>query len=158
MLPIHRILHPTDFSDRSDSAFQVACALARDHDATLIVLHVQPSSQIFCSEGFASTPCGGIDSPRRRLRSVQAFDPAVKIEHKLVEGVPAAEILRVAHETDCDLIVMGTHGWTGLSRLLMGSVAEEVVRKATCPVLTVKTPLPAVQTPAALPESEVAHA
>jgi nucleotide-binding universal stress UspA family protein len=158
MLPIHRILHPTDFSDRSDNAFQVACALARDHNATLIVLHVQPSSQIFSSEAFNTTAIGGIDSPQRRLRTVQPFDPAVKIEHKLVEGDPATEILRVAHESDCDLIVMGTHGWTGLSRLLMGSVAAEVVRKATCPVLTVKTPFVTAETPASLPKSEVAHA
>ncbi len=158
MLPIHRILHPTDFSDRSDSAFQVACALARDHNAPLIVLHVQPSSQIFSSEGFHTTTTGDIDSPQRRLRSVQPFDPAVKIEHQLVEGDPATEILRVAKESGCDLIVMGTHGWTGLSRLLMGSVAGEVVRKAACPVLTVKTPFATTQTPVAVPEAEVAHA
>jgi nucleotide-binding universal stress UspA family protein len=79
---------------------------------------------------------------------VQPSDPAVKIEHRLAEGDPAREILRVARETGCDLIVMGTHGWTGLGRLLMGSVAEQVVRKATCPVLTVKTPIPDTAIPA----------
>jgi len=60
-----------------------------------------------------------------------------------VEGDVATEILRLAQETGSDLIVMGTHGRTGLARLLMGSVAEQVVRKAPCPVLTVKTPFPA---------------
>jgi nucleotide-binding universal stress UspA family protein len=156
MLPIRKILHPTDFSDRADSAFQVACALARDHNAPLLVLHVQ-APQIFASEGFTAAPPSVVGNPARLLRSVQAYDPAVKLEHKLVEGDPATEILRVARETGCDLIVMGTHGWTGLRRLLMGSVAEEVVRKAPCPVLTVKTPLPAAATPAAVPETEAAH-
>jgi nucleotide-binding universal stress UspA family protein len=60
----------------------------------------------------------------------------------LQEGDPATEILRIAQECKCDLIVMGTHGRTGVARLLMGSVAEHVVRKAECPVLVVKTPLP----------------
>jgi nucleotide-binding universal stress UspA family protein len=62
------------------------------------------------------------------------------LEHRLVEGDAATVILQVATEIKCDLIVMGTHGRTGLSRLLMGSVAEQVVRNASCPVLTVKTP------------------
>jgi nucleotide-binding universal stress UspA family protein len=58
----------------------------------------------------------------------------------MLEGDPTREIVRLAREKECDLIVMGTHGWTGLTRLLMGSVAEHVVRKAHCPVLTVKVP------------------
>ncbi len=156
MLPIRKILHPTDFSDRSDAAFQVACALARDHNAPLVVLHVRPA-RIFCQEAFTSDPSAGIDSARRRLRSVQAYHPAVRLEHKLVEGDPATEILRETREADCDLIVMGTHGWGGLSRLLLGSVAAEVVRRAPCPVLTVKTPLPVTEAPA-VPEPEPTHA
>jgi nucleotide-binding universal stress UspA family protein len=62
------------------------------------------------------------------------------VEHHLKEGDPAAEILRLAQEARVDLIVMGMHGRTGLGRLLMGSVAERVVRQAPCPVLTVKVP------------------
>jgi nucleotide-binding universal stress UspA family protein len=156
MLPIRRILHPTDFSDRSDNAFQVACALARDHNAPLVVLHVV-APRVFYGEGFSSASLGVIERPEARLRGVQPFDPAVKMEHQMAEGHPAAEILRVARETGCDLIVMGTHGWKGLGRLLMGSVAEEVVRKATCPVLTVKTPFPATEAPVAR-EAEPVHA
>jgi nucleotide-binding universal stress UspA family protein len=156
MLPIKRILHPTDFSDRSDNAFQVACALARDHNASLVVLHVV-APQVLYSEGFSSAEPATGKLPRMRLRSVQAYDPAVKLEHHLAEGNPAAEILRVARETGCDLIVLGTHGWSGLGRMLMGSVAEEVVRKAHCPVLTVKTPFPAAGM-RLVPKAEPTHA
>jgi nucleotide-binding universal stress UspA family protein len=94
---------------------------------------------------------GGIVSPkteehweelRAKLRQLRPEDPKVHVEHLLVEGDPVAQILRGATETNCDLIVMGTHGRTGLSRLLMGSVAEGVIRKAACPVLTVKMPFP----------------
>src|SRR5262249_19419079 len=66
----------------------------------------------------------------------------VHMEHRLVEGNPATEILHVARETGCDLIVMGTHGRRGLKRLLMGSVAEDVMRKVPYPVMIVKAPLP----------------
>jgi nucleotide-binding universal stress UspA family protein len=70
------------------------------------------------------------------------------VETRLVIAAhPAAEILLVAQEIRCDLIVMGTHGRTGLGRMLSGSVAEEVLRRASCPVLTVKTPLPPAQSP-----------
>jgi hypothetical protein len=67
-------------------------------------------------------------------------DNKVRVEHRLEEGEPSKEILRVAAEVGCDLIVMGTHGRTGLERLVLGSVAERVLAKARCPVLTLKTP------------------
>jgi len=66
----------------------------------------------------------------------------VRFEHKLLVGDPASAIVEAAEEENVDLIVLGTHGRTGLTRLLMGSVAENVVRKAKCPVLTVKHPSP----------------
>jgi nucleotide-binding universal stress UspA family protein len=67
------------------------------------------------------------------------------IEYLLADGIPAEEIVKVASDRGCDLIVMGTHGRTGVGRLLLGSVAEEVMRKAPCPVLTLKHPLPAAE-------------
>jgi nucleotide-binding universal stress UspA family protein len=74
---------------------------------------------------------------------MQAEGEKVPVEHQLLfVGDPAAEILRVAQAVKADLIVLGTHGRTGLGRLLMGSVAEQVVRRAPCPVVTVKAPLP----------------
>jgi hypothetical protein len=74
------------------------------------------------------------------LHRFQVSDPTVHVEHRLADGNPSEEILRQARDTGCDLIVMGTHGRRGLGRLLLGSVAEEVMRKAPCPVLTVKLP------------------
>jgi nucleotide-binding universal stress UspA family protein len=78
---------------------------------------------------------------RKELQQLESKTPEVRVEHRLVQGYAAAEILRMAAELKCDLILMGTHGRTGVGRLLMGSVAEQIVRKAPCPVLTVKMPL-----------------
>jgi nucleotide-binding universal stress UspA family protein len=78
----------------------------------------------------------------RLVIRLQAPNSGVEIDRRLTDGDPYAEILRVAQECSCDLIVMGTHGRTGLRRLLMGSVAEKVVRHAPWPVLTVKILLP----------------
>ena len=72
------------------------------------------------------------------LKEVVPTDPQVACEHRLLTGDPAVAIARLAEEEHADLIVMGTHGRTGLTRLLMGSVAEAVVRRAPCPVLTYK--------------------
>jgi nucleotide-binding universal stress UspA family protein len=77
---------------------------------------------------------------QQELDTVQPPDHSLLLEHRLEEGDPASEILDVAADTDADLIVMGTHGQTGLRHLLMGSVADQVVRKAPCPMLTLKTP------------------
>src|SRR5205814_2627344 len=77
---------------------------------------------------------------RQELNRLAVPDGNVRAERRFEEGDAAGTILRVARELPADLIVMGTHGRTGLGRLLMGSVAEQVVRKASCPVMTVKTP------------------
>jgi nucleotide-binding universal stress UspA family protein len=138
MLAIRTILHPTDFSDYSDYAFRLACSLAGDHGARLIVLHVAEPMPVAGQE--VLIPAFDLEPLRERLQRLRPEDPKTPVEHRLVEGDAASEILRIAQETKCDLIVMGTHGRTGLGRLLMGSVAEQVVRKASCPVLTVKTP------------------
>src|SRR5207248_3655533 len=93
----------------------------------------------------------------RRLAEVRPTEEGVPLEHKLVlsaDTVP--EIERVAEEEACDLIVMGTHGRTGLTRVLMGSVAEAVLRQAPCPVLTVRLPFP--RRVEVAPETEASHA
>lgn len=74
------------------------------------------------------------------LERIVPPDPTVKFEHHLVTGDPASAVVRLAEEENVDLIVMGTHGRTGLRRLLMGSVAEAIVRRAKCAVLTLKQP------------------
>jgi universal stress protein A len=140
MLPIRTILHPTDFSERSAAAFRLACALARDYDAWLIALHVMPSEVVYAEGVVLPTPQGYRLEMLDKLEEMRAEGPGVRIETRLAEGNPAEQINRLAAEVPCDLIVMGTHGRTGLGRLLMGSVAEQVVRKAPCPVLTVKQP------------------
>jgi nucleotide-binding universal stress UspA family protein len=144
MLPIRHILHPTDFSDLSRPAFELACSLARDFGAELTVLHVSPPVVAGVVEGVVvAIPTGAHEETLAQLEKVRPADPGVKVVHRLEEGDEAATILRVADEAKADLIVMGTHGRSGLSRLLAGSVAESVMRKAACPVLTIKAPHPA---------------
>lgn len=147
MPEIHTILHPTDFSENSRYAFETACALARDNQATLLVLHVMvPSSSPVLDEPppDPSRPADSLGSTAR-FPWPQASDPRIRLERRLAEGDPATEVLRLAEAARCDLIVLGTHGRTGLGRLLTGSVAEEVLRKADCPVLVVKAPLRAAK-------------
>lgn len=144
MLAIGTILHPTDFSEHSKHAFHLACSLARDHGARVVLLHVVVPPMTSC-EGVVLPPPieEATEDAKRRLSQIKLAD--IPIEHRVAEGDPAEMILRVAEEVHADLIVMGTHGRTGLSRLLMGSVAEQVMRKAPCPVLTMKAPFPAEQ-------------
>jgi len=147
MLPIQTILHPTDFSERSGYAFQLACSLARDCGARLIVLHAMPVPLVQEKRGYREEMSG-------ELNRLGTPDAQVRVEHRLEEGDPATQILQVAQETGCDPIAMGSHGRTGLDRFLMGSVAEQVVRRASCPVLTVKAPFPQSQAAGALAVEE----
>jgi nucleotide-binding universal stress UspA family protein len=151
MLPIRTILHPTDFSPHSHAAFQLACSLARDYAARLIVLHVV-NPPIAALGGMAAVPPIAEEYGQRKaeekLYHLQSPYAAVRIEQRLAQGDAAEEILRLAEEIPCDFIVLGTHGRTGVGRLLLGSVAERVLRKAACPVLTVKNPVPEAAEPA----------
>jgi nucleotide-binding universal stress UspA family protein len=145
MLAIHTILHPTDFSPNSDYALHLATALARDHGARLILLHVRPIPTVVYGYGEAVLPPETEDL-QAELERVHVGDPNVQVSRHFEEGDPVTQILNVAEESHVDLIVMGTHGRRGLSRLVMGSVAEQVVRRAPCPVLTVRTPFHEEQT------------
>jgi nucleotide-binding universal stress UspA family protein len=133
------ILHPTDFSNASKAARRVARSVARDHGARLIVLHVAPVNIYLegrLAEEFDPVHYQhSLDALRKRLEGPDLRYP---VETLLTRGFDAEEILRVAQQTACDLIVMGTHGRTGLGRLLMGNTAESVLAKAECPVLVVK--------------------
>jgi nucleotide-binding universal stress UspA family protein len=140
MLPIHTILHPTDFSEHSEHALQFASGLARDYGAQLMLVHVIVPPPVIYGEGLLTTDVFVNREVQERLHQWQIPDERVRVVRQCVEGDPATEIVRVARERAADLIVMGTHGRTGLSRLLMGSVAEQVVRQAPCPVLTVGGP------------------
>jgi nucleotide-binding universal stress UspA family protein len=144
MFQPHRILHPTDFSQHSNYAFGIAADLSRQNQATLLVLHTVPSlSAATVSYGEVTSelePEGYRRRATEELRRVVPTPTGVAIEYLIAEGEPADEITRVAHERSCDLIVMATHGHTGLRHLFSGSVAEEVVRRSPCPVLTAKLP------------------
>jgi nucleotide-binding universal stress UspA family protein len=151
-----RILHPTDFSQPAAQAFLVARTLARDNAAKLILLHVAQQPAISNVAGLPVPPPPplsiDINGLKAQLDAIAAANPQLRIESHVVEGQPSSAILDVAHELNCDMIVIGSHGRTGLNRLLMGSIAEQLVRRATCPVLTVKTPL--IQPPKEHPASE----
>lgn len=141
MTPLTKILHPTDFSECSNAALPLARSLARDHGAQLIVLHVAPLEIV--PDGAYVVPMNpevykeALDELRGRL---EGADLKATVETLLRQGNAADEILEAAKLRGVDLIVMGTHGRTGLGRLILGSVAEAVMRHATCPVLTVKMP------------------
>jgi len=139
MLPIRTILCPVDFSENSKPAFHLACALARDYKARLHVINVAPLPG-FYGEGIVIVRTEkSKEEALSRLKDLQASEPSLEMQYHLREGEPFLEILETAKRIKSDLIVMGTHGWTGLNRLLMGSVAEQVMRKATCPVLTINS-------------------
>jgi nucleotide-binding universal stress UspA family protein len=138
MFPFHTVLCPIDFSAHSRCAFRLAARLAGESSARLIVLHVNQLLPEPLAPGHE--PGQRLAKLRHVLARFNPFDPRIHVEHRLVEGDPAGEIMRAARAAGCDLIVMGTHGRTGLDRLLLGSVAEDVMRKASCPVLTVRGP------------------
>jgi nucleotide-binding universal stress UspA family protein len=139
MLPIKTILHPTDFSDASDHARQMAYDMARDYGAVLILLHVVEPPVFYGELGVKSAATvSHLDTARMRVAALEDAEDPVRVETLVIEGIAAAEILRVAAERQCDLLVIGSHGRGGLGRILMGSVAEEVSRKSPCPVLIVR--------------------
>lgn len=140
---MNTILYATDFSEASKSAFPLAYSLARDHGARLIVLHVVPAGTYEIANlaqlGLGESARQFEEDIQHDLQRLQPPDDSVPMEYKVAKGDPTTLIIEVAEQTACDLIVVGTHGRTGLSRVLMGSVAEHVLRSAPCPVLVVKT-------------------
>jgi len=137
-----KILFPTDFSPASQEALRWATSLARDTGATLIIAHVEePPMAYGGGEMYVADDEGDREELRRALVKVVPLDSKVPFEHQLLVGDPATAIVEAAENDGADIIVLGTHGRTGITRLLMGSVAEAVVRRANCPVLTIKHPV-----------------
>lgn len=154
-VPIQTILHPTDLSDRCAEAFRVACSLAKDHVAQVIVIHVpEPIAAPIGMAQLPPLPEGHRGGMEEWLRRSHEPAPDVQVEYRVEEGDVATGIMNAARATTCDLIVMGTHGRTGLGRLLMGSVAESLLRTAPCPVVTVKTPFPEAEPPSGAKAAE----
>lgn len=148
MKNLERILVPVDFSDDSGRALEQACDLAERCGAQLHLLHVIPEAMPMITvtgEALALPP--ELAQPSTAETDVQlASMPGAEWSDKLSViresrvGVPFREIIRYASEHEIDLIVMGTHGRTGFAHMVMGSVAEKVVRKAGCSVMTVRHP------------------
>jgi nucleotide-binding universal stress UspA family protein len=146
MMRVRRILHPTDFSRASGPAFLKAVALAKEKRAELLLAHVLLPPTPFIGDGYVSPrtyqelEAGARRGAQRELAKVLAKAKKAKARVKavLLEGVPYAQITRAARSKRVDLIVMGTHGRTGLSKFFLGSVAERVIALAPCPVLTVR--------------------
>lgn len=140
-----KILVPVDFSEHSARAIEYAAALSKTYDAPIVLLHAYqtlnyalPEGYVFYSAEQLNELTQALDQQIARAKVQAEQAGAVAVETKVLMGAAFAEILRVAKEEDFDLIVMGTHGRTGLSHTFLGSVAERVVRQAPCPVLTVK--------------------
>jgi len=146
---IKKILCPTDFSENSERALKYALALATLSQADLQLFHVvEPITYPQSTEFFEPV----LDEVELMMKMETAFQQQLedqvttlkaqypKIKGKLVTGNTFLEIIQAARDDDVDMIVMGTHGRTGLAHVLIGSVAERVVREAPCPVLTVKHP------------------
>jgi nucleotide-binding universal stress UspA family protein len=135
-MPKSIILVPTDFSTASDAALPHAEALAKQKSASLLILHVEePPLAYGAGELYYGLPEPSSERILKMLEEVKPSDPTVSYTHRLTMGDPAGEIVRIAAEEGADMIVLGTHGRSGMSRMLMGSVAEAVVRRAPCPVL-----------------------
>jgi nucleotide-binding universal stress UspA family protein len=148
-MPWKRICCPIDFSGPSEEAVRVAADLSQRFDAELQLLHVFHVPTYSFLDASVS-PTGGmiqrlldrVDSMLAHWQQVAEQLHARKVVATKLEGIPHVEIVRFAHEAKCDLIVMGTHGHTGVKHALIGSVAEKVVRTAECPVLTIRPSTP----------------
>jgi nucleotide-binding universal stress UspA family protein len=142
---VQRILVPTDFSDNSLVAMDYACWLAQVLKAEVSILHVAEPHVYPAAFGLGSVNLPELEQKLRaaavervdRLKS-EKVPAGVAARAAVVDGVPFVEIVRRARDEKADLIVIATHGYSGLKHVLLGSTAERVVRKAPCPVLTVR--------------------
>lgn len=134
-----KIIVPTDFSPKSEAALEYAATLAHETGARLIIVHVQELPVVY-PEGsyYYGLPVPDKDGVRSMLENLKPAVPGVAFEHRLLKGDPAMQIAALAKDDKADLIVMSSHGRSGLGRLVLGSVAEAVMRRAACPILIVK--------------------
>ena len=140
-----KIICATDFSEEGQAAEAKALELVRALDAELILVHVNVETPLYGEAPFAMTDVERIYEAQRRwaddtlrARAAAAEKTGVPARAVLRVGVPFEQIVAAAAEERADMIVIGTHGRSGIDRLLLGSVAERVVRTAPCPVLTVR--------------------
>jgi nucleotide-binding universal stress UspA family protein len=132
-----RILCPIDFSDFNDTANQYASVLAEASGAKIVYLHVAPADLLLASDD----PATSTDEESKLVEQLESIKPTadIDVEYVVKYGSPSTVIADYANSNQIDLIVLGTHGRTGFRRVIMGSIAESVVRNADCPVLAIKT-------------------
>jgi nucleotide-binding universal stress UspA family protein len=142
---IKTILFPTDFSQGARAAMDYALSLARDFQAKLILLYV--IQDISIAEWYIPSSISAADLVEDMQKSAwkemekwadEAAGKVAEVEKIVLRGVPFVEIIKTAKDKNADMIVIGTHGRTGIDHMLFGSTAEKVVRKSSCPVLTVR--------------------
>ena len=140
-----KILCPLDFSKHSNRALDIACELARDNQATLTIMHAYvipsyplPEGYVLASSETVAEILSKTQQAMNEARAKAVANGVPNVEIVMSEGAPFSEIVRAAREHGSDLIVIATHGRTGLKHALLGSVTEKVVRKAPCAVLTIR--------------------
>lgn len=145
MRPFKKILVPVDFSAHSEEAIRVAADLSQRYDAAVTLLHVYEPVAYALPEGYVLYTPLQLESLLSELgkalevsRKKAVESGARNVEARQIDGAPAHEIAEFARTGNFDLVVMGSHGRRGFNRLLMGSVAENVMRQVQCPVLSVK--------------------
>ena len=144
---VRRVLVPVDFSDSARPIVEYACGIAKDRGASVVLLHVvtTPSSAFDSPKGAAANPKVVAEFRSAAEKDLESLAALVRksgaaVESKVLLGAPAREIVRFAKESKADLVVVGTHGRTGMRHVFLGSVAENVVRLCPCPVITLRLP------------------
>jgi len=144
MALIHKILVATDFSEPAAHALEYGADLAVKYSVPLLIMHAFTLPVLALPDGYvtitapnAANMTGQLNEGLERAEARARGLGVASVQSKLVEGAAWHEIIGMAKAQRCDLIVIGTHGRTGMSHLLLGSVAEKVVRKASCPVLAI---------------------
>ena len=145
MIKLKKILVPTDFSDSAHHALTYGTSFAREYGAELVLLHVVENLTVGYASDLFPVPMAEVFQEisgyaRAELAKLgaEAREKGVSVREEVVQGKPSAEIIRFAREGDVDMIVLGTHGKGMLDQALFGSTTERVVRRAPCPVLTVR--------------------
>ncbi len=131
---IKRVLCPVDFSSCSNRALEHARRFAESHDATLVVAHATPL------RGYSMATNRVSSQPDSRLETMLIPDISKPIHRVHLVGFAGEAIVDFADESEVDMIIMGTHGYSGFTRFLMGSVADYVLRHASCPVVVIRDP------------------
>jgi universal stress protein A len=140
-----KILCPLDFSKHSNRALDVACELARENQASLTIMHAYvipsyplPEGYVLASSETVAEILSKTQQAMNEARAKAVANGVAQVDIVMSEGAPFSEIVRAAREHESDLIVIATHGRSGLKHALLGSVTEKVVRKAPCAVLTIR--------------------